>query len=289
MTSVEKADMKREDFEPIKNLPFNAKKEVYTNARLKEYPNKTLVQVCTKNIFKTGTGDIKATRPYAVSPPGKAKNPERSMEESCRRAKAKVMDLACCNQFDYMITLTVNGELLDRYDPDAVYDKLRTFLSNAAKRHGLRYVLVPEFHQKRDYEQRPAIHLHGLCSVGTLEVKRAFSPHTGEPLYTQRGNREISNLPAWSWGFSALAKLGGDREKAAGYICKYMTKSDAKVFGKHYLSSRDLCKSPNIIPLEPIDYYRFRDEAKIQAGTQFEYEIFEDLRLITEELEKPGK
>ena len=68
-----------------------------------------------------------------------------------------------------------------------------------------------------------------------------------------------------------------------------MTKSDAKVFGKHYLSSRDLCKSPNIIPLEPIDYYRFRDEAKIQAGTQFEYEIFEDLRLITEELEKPGK
>ena len=199
MTSVEKADMKREDFEPIKNLPFNAKKEVYTNARLKEYPNKTLVQVCTKNIFKTGTGDIKATRPYAVSPPGKAKNPERSMEESCRRAKAKVMDLACCNQFDYMITLTVNGELLDRYDPDAVYDKLRTFLSNAAKRHGLRYVLVPEFHQKRDYEQRPAIHLHGLCSVGTLEVKRAFSPHTGEPLYTQRGNREIYNLPAWSW------------------------------------------------------------------------------------------
>lgn len=282
-------NMKREDFSPIKNLPFDTQRETYTNARFKEYPNKTLVQICTKNIFGTGTGGIKAERPYAVSPPGEAKNPERSMEESCRRARAKVMDLACCNHFDYMATLTINGKILDRYDADAVYDKLRTFLSNAVQRHGFQYILVPEYHQQKAWEQRPAIHLHGLCTLGTLEVQRAFSPYTGKPLYTQRGNREVFNLPAWTWGFSALVKLDKDYEKAAGYICKYITKGNIKVFGKRYLSSRCLRRGPNIIPLEPVEYYRFRDEGKIEAGIQFEYEIFEDLRIITEELERTGE
>ena len=53
----------------------------YTNARLKAYPAKTVMQVASKDIFPLSS-DTRVTRPYEVSPPGKAKNPERSLAES---------------------------------------------------------------------------------------------------------------------------------------------------------------------------------------------------------------
>ena len=52
-----------------------------------------------------GVGDIKRKRRYNVAPPGKAQNPERAQQESCRRAKARIMDVVRCNDFGYMLTL----------------------------------------------------------------------------------------------------------------------------------------------------------------------------------------
>lgn len=60
-----------------------AKPTVYTNARLKVYPHTLVKQVATGAIFPLVSGEPKP-RPYAVSPPGQAKDQERSMESSRR-------------------------------------------------------------------------------------------------------------------------------------------------------------------------------------------------------------
>lgn len=279
--------MTREEFEPVQNLLFNSQVEVYTNARLKEYPDVVEEQVCTHNIFPMGVGDIKLARPYSVARPGEGKNPMRAEEESRRRAKSKVLDIVRCNHFQYMLTLTIDGNKLDRYDSRKVYEKVRTFLSNATARHGFEYVMVPEYHKQKPGEERPAIHLHGLCNLGSLEIVPAVNPRTGKVL-SEKG-KPVYNLPAWIWGFSKLVPLDDNSERAGRYITKYITKSEDKIFGKRYLSSRKLTKSPQIIPLEPINYSEFRDEEKLAVGQQIECNLYGDTYMVTEVLDKPGE
>lgn len=280
--------MTREEFGPVQNLPYHARKEVYTNARLKEYPDVVEEQVCTHAIFPMGIGDIKPARPYTVPPPGAAKNPVRSEQESRRRARGKVMDIARCNRFGYMGTLTIDGSKTDRYDATTIYRKVRAFLTNAVARHKFEYMLIPEHHKKRPGETHAAIHMHMLCNLGALKIVRATNAKTGAPLCDSAG-RPVYNLPAWSWGFSAIVPLDGGTDAAAAYAAKYIAKSDAKIFGKYYLSSRNLVKSPQIIPLEPINYSEFRDEEKLTLGQQIECNLYGDTYLITEVLDKPGE
>ena len=66
--------------------------ETVTNARIKQYLNKDVLQVANDYIFPSGDfetagWDGKSKRDYDVSKPGEAKDPERSLEESKRRAK----------------------------------------------------------------------------------------------------------------------------------------------------------------------------------------------------------
>lgn len=278
--------MNKEEYEPIHNLPSHPKREIYTNARLKEYPHLIEEQVCNKSIFPMGVGDIKRKRRYTVPTPGKAKNPERAQQESCRRAKSRIMDIARCNDFGYMMTLTIDGSKLDRYDSKKIYSKMKSFLTNASQRHGFQYIIIPEYHALKQGGKHPAIHLHGLCNLGTLEITPAFNPHSGEPL-TENGSPTY-NLPSWIWGFSKIVPLGENSEHAALYVSKYISKGNDKIFGKRYLSSRNLIKSPKIIPLEPIDYFEFRDEKKIESGMQTECELYPHVRLLTEILKQSG-
>lgn len=210
-----------------------------------------------------------------------AKDPDRAREESQRRAAAAVRDLALCNRFEYFFTWTLDGRLLDRYDPNAVYRKLRAFLSNNVQRQGFSYVAVPEYHKKKDGEERPAIHLHGLCSPGTVPIVRAKAKD-GRNL-TDKNGRPVYNMPTWSWGFSTCVPLDDQLERTINYICKYITKTEEKIFGKWYLSSRDLVRGPKLIPMEPVPYYDYRDEDKLNEHIQNEYDIYPGLKLLSEE------
>ena len=117
--------------------------ETVTNARIKRYRSKDVIQVSNDNIFCNGeweSSDGKKKRKYDVPPPGQAADPKRSLEESKRRAKSKVRDIALCNAFTHMFTWTLDGDLIDRYDAAEVYKKVRTFLTNAVSRKGFSYV-----------------------------------------------------------------------------------------------------------------------------------------------------
>lgn len=257
---------------------------VYTNARVKEYPHCLVKQVATGAIFPMTPGKSKP-RPYAVSPPGQAKDQERSLEMSRRRAKARVRDLALCNEFDYFFTWTIDPELLDRYDAKAIYRKLRIFLTNAVRRKGLAYLVVPEYHAQKDGEDKPAIHLHGLCNLGSVRIERAKGKN-GRHL-TDKEGRPVYHMLDWKYGFSTCVPLDGNYERTANYIAKYITKSDSgKIFGKYYLHSRGLIKGPEIIPLEPENYDEFRDEEKLNVHIQNEFEVHDGLRVLSEEFPK---
>lgn len=251
----------------------------YTNARLKAYPQKTVIQVASREIFPSGGPE---PRPYSIPPKGKAKDPERSLAESKRRATAKVRDIALCNEFSHMFTWTIDPNMVDRFNPQEVYKKVRIFLSNMVQRCNFQYIAIPEYHKKPDEQGRRGIHLHGLCTLGSVEIQRATSPK-GQPITDKQG-RPVYNMNGWKWGFSTCVLLDGNYERAVSYVSKYISKGTEKIFGKWYLASRGLKKGPDIITLAPVPYLEFKDEAKMKVHIQNETEIYPSVYMISEEL-----
>lgn len=273
----------------------------YTNARIKCYPSKAVLQVANCPLFpvaKEGNAtacdsppnspDTPAPSTDPPDPPDReptprapAKDPVRSKDESKRRARASVTDIALLNLFSYFFTWTLNGDLIDRYDAEQVSRKVQTFLRNATQRKGFQYVLVPEYHKQKKGEDRPAIHMHGLCNLGAVQIERALSKN-GRKRSNKQG-RPIYNMTDWKWGFSTCVPLDENYERTVNYVTKYITKAENKIFGKWYLCSRGLIKKPEIITLEPIPFREFRNAEKLQLHQQFESEIFNGVKIISEQ------
>lgn len=130
-------------------------------------------------------------------------------ERSMRRARAKVRRLALANSFRWFVTLTLDPQKVDRYDPAAVVRKLNQWCSNQVKRRGLRYILVPERHKDG------ALHFHGFFSDSLEAVPSG---------HTDKQGHEIFNLPGWNLGFTAAIEVYGDYAGAVAYVCKYIGK-----------------------------------------------------------------
>lgn len=260
-----------------------------TNSRVKVYRSKITLQVSNDNIFPTADWENEKghKRNYDVPSKGQAADPERASEESRRRAKSKVRDIALCNKFTHMLTWTLDPKKVDRYDPEAVYKKVRVFLTNMSQRKDFRYVVIPEYHALKPGETTPAIHFHGLCSLGLVNIKRSMKRH--RPRYDKHG-RPVFNMTDWSLGWSTVVPLDGEYEKAVNYVTKYISKQDKKILGKYYLSSRSLKKSPDIIPIDNgLDYEQFLDESKLDSGTQFVSTIYRDVKIVSEDFERSGE
>lgn len=277
--------------EKIRNVirAYDAKghSDTVTNARIKRYPHMDLLQVANSPIFPVGDYERLDTwegrkRMYDVPSKGQAADPLRSMEESKRRAKSKVRDIALCNRFEYMFTWTLSSEQVDRYDHQEVYKKMRGFLSNATQRKGFTYVCIPEYHALKEGEERPGIHFHGLCSLGKVKVVPALLP-SGVQRHDKAG-RPVFNMTDWVLGYSTCVPLDENYEKAVSYITKYITKQENKIFGKWYLSSRSIKKGPDILPIDvDINYEDFRDPDKLATNRQYETTAFLDVKIVSEE------
>ncbi len=180
-------------------------------------------------------------------------------DDSVKRAKDKVFDIVYLNPWDYFITITFSNEFVNRSDVKEVMKKLDTWLRNQVNRHGLKYILVPEYHKKDN-----AIHCHMLCNdvftfidSGTKSYKyfkkpmfdntarfKGLNPDDGQTVY---------NIKEWKYGFSTAIKCYGERAQLSYYITKYITKDIKKIFGKYYWSSRNILREPDII-LSDTDY-----------------------------------
>ena len=124
------------------------------------------------------------------------------MVRSMRRARAKLRRLALANDFQYFVTLTLDPAKIDRYDGAAVTKALSRWCDNMVRRHGLRYILVPERHKDG------AFHFHGFMAGPGLQV--TASGH-------QIGGREAYNLPQWTLGFTTAQPLYGEYPAAVAY------------------------------------------------------------------------
>lgn len=155
------------------------------------------------------------------------------LRRSGNRSKACVYDIARSNCWDWFLTFTFNFAKVDRYNYDTCVKALSKWLNNIRVRKApdLKYIVVPEQHKDG------AWHFHGLfadCSGLTFKDSGVLD-QSGRPVY---------NLTDYKLGFSTATKVTSS-QRAATYICKYITKDLAgKTAGKkRYWASRN-CARP---------------------------------------------
>ena len=191
--------------------------------------------------------------PAAREPGGRSEGAD--MVRSMRRARAKVRRLALANDFAWFVTLTLDPAKIDRYDPAAVTKALNRWADNMVRRHGLRYILVPERHKDG------AFHFHGFFAGPGLEA--VPSGHNDSQ------GHEIFNLPQWGFGFTAAIGLYGTYSQAVGYVCKYIGKQGGeRPMGRWYYSGGDLKE-----PQKDYSVMDFHQLAEEYAGEAVELDI----------------
>lgn len=218
--------------------------EIMHNAQQKVYPDGTsVILVSDRRCFREPGWE--SDKPLERSE-GRERVGE-DIERSKRRARAAVTDLARCNDFAYFVTLTLDAARVDRYDIAASLRPMRVLLDNAVRRHGLRYILVPEHHKDG------AIHFHGLINSGAWELVDSGTlrlPDRKQPRkpmskkerarLLDEGAQIVYNIPDWKLGFSTAIELYGDHRAAIAYVCKYIGKETQKIGGRWYYSGGKL-------------------------------------------------
>ena len=222
------------------------------NAIVYRYPGGELDILCSSDGFFLPDGWEEAERFDRIGKekpkPGKREAGKVSegedMLRSVRRARAQLRRLALSNSFQYFVTLTLDAEKIDRFDGKAITRALNTWCDNMVRRHGLRYVLVPERHKDG------AFHFHGFFAgdglqavdSGTLDMdgwKHPRKPRSAaeRQRWLDAGARIVYNLPQWKLGFTTAIKLYGEYSHAVGYVCKYVGKQEGqRPLGRWYFS-----------------------------------------------------
>lgn len=239
-----------------------SQQDLIANAIMYTYPTGEVDILCSSDRIFIPKGWEEAedySRPGRSGPePTKRAKGKKSegddLLRSMRRARSKLRRLALANGFDYFVTLTLDPAKIDRYDGAAVTKALSRWCDNMVRRHGLRYILVPEQHKDG------AFHFHGFMAGEGLRVEDSGVEWDGRPVY---------NLPQWSLGFTTAQTLYGEYSAAVGYCCKYIGKQQGqRPLGRWYYSGGDLREPAKDYLI--MDYREMAEEFKDEA---VEFEI----------------
>lgn len=219
---------------------------VHTNARLKFYPTpdgKYIPWDCTvfaHDIYKRDGFDLiddtekKQKIAHRVSDgPSSAEN----IRKSFARARNNLFDLLQSNKdIGWFVTLTIDGEKIDRYDYNVVVKKLGQWLDNNVRRKALKYILVPEFHKDG------AVHFHGFINCDVLSTSEARNPHSGKLIHHH--GKQVYNISNYKLGFSTAIPINPyEYDATCKYVYKYITKGGGqKVGGRYYFSGGNLLR-----------------------------------------------
>ena len=202
--------------------------------------------------------------------------PEKSewerRKEADRRATRKIEDIVLLNpDMRYFTTLTFDLEKVKSYDQEEVAATFTQWLKNNTYRKKLKYIFVPEYHQKDN-----KIHFHGVINdtltfvdSGTRKVNGFHKPvkltkivkwlKAGRITEKDVGN-VVYNVKEWQFGFSTAECVSKSVKNVVLYVTKYITKDvmgKNKIFGKRYWSSRNIETLPPIllenVPLDTFD------------------------------------
>lgn len=186
-----------------------------------------------------------------------------AQRRAARRARKQLFELCACNDLDLFFTLTLDKELIDRYDYKAIVRKFGQWADNRVRRHGLRYVAVPELHKDG------AVHFHGLCN--SAAVRLVDSGRTDK-----KSGQKIFNLPDWRFGFTTAIYIYGAPGAAAQYVAKYVTKqaSGGTIGGRYYLHGGDLQRARCKYYHEDYDAYEGKEiECGEGAAMRIKYAV----------------
>ena len=177
---------------------------------------------------------------------------EKNRQDSLKRAKKKVFEIASANEWHYMATFTLNKDVIDRYDSTEVQKRFSNWLSNMVQRKGLKGLFIPEKHEDG------AIHFHGLMNDAltmhfskTYKVMGIKKPMGERKLRnmkkspTDTGVKPVFNVGEYKLGFStaipldeqsAVDEVDKNTTRVSHYITKYCTKDLDKIFGSYYIA-----------------------------------------------------
>lgn len=194
--------------------------------------------------------------------------------DNMKHAVDKIYDLAFQNEWNYFMTITIDPEQFDSKDVKEVYKRLRVWLTHQVSRKGLKYLLIPEYHENG------GIHAHAL-------INDCFKlEHSGRYLYRGKAYKAdtlrnkgidvnilkpVYNVPEWKYGFSTAIPVDGSPARLACYITKYITKDCKKIFGKYYLSSRNLNRDTEISLCNSEKFDELKNNPLYRGGMAFKY------------------
>lgn len=203
---------------------------------------------------------------------------ERSDRRSdmLKRAKDRVYDIVMQNDFSYFLTLTIDPNEFDSTDRIEVMKRMSRWLSNMHSRHGLEYLLVPEYHKSG------RIHAHALINdtLTLVDTDRRIFNGKAYKVQTLRANgvctdnlKPVYNIKEWKYGFTTAIPLDGERIKIAHYVTKYIVKDMHRIFGKYYWSSQALRRDVDTVLQNTV----FNDVNKpvyvARNGYKFKYDM----------------
>ena len=268
-----------------KIIPFRKhESEIRKNAKVKIFADKKRCKIiCWNKPMYIPDGYTKADiqqynreRDEATSVPlgfaGKKKeesassgSSEKNRADSIKRAKDKIFEIALANEWEYMVTLTLDDEKIDRYDPAQVQKTISKWLDNQVQRKGIKYLIVPEYHKDK------AIHFHGLVAgdlgytfSNTYKVKGIKKPVKKNTLTRRKLPEEhpfvkkIYNVRRFPYGFTTAVRLDDEAERVAVYMTKYITKDLQKIFGSYYKAGGKIKRELDYI-LMNIDFVQMLD------------------------------
>lgn len=210
------------------------------------------------SLYDYGGGFFKAVYVKNRSTPKKAvtgvtatdSDIETRLSQSVSRAKARIFELAMCNEFEFFCTFTLDEKKHDRFDLKSFRKDFAQFIRNINRNrdddHKILYLNIPEEHKNG------AWHFHGLIKGLSTELPfedlKAFTLKDKIPYRlrnTIKSGKTVYNWEKYAkkFGYFTCTRIES-REACARYCTKYITKSLAETSrekGDHlYFASQGL-------------------------------------------------
>lgn len=256
------------DIAPLLSSSVKGRKKAYIHDVWSAYAyGNTIKVVYTKIRYNP-----KKNEEYNYIPEKKAVNKsvdKKRLDNSVSRAKARIFELASCNEFQHFCTFTVNEKFKDRDNLSAIRRDLAQLVRNINRDlpedKKIKYLLIPEQHKKGGW------HLHGLmCGLEPFLTEFKLSDNIPQRLKKMIKNGEkVYNFPRYSkkFGFFTATKIK-NANACSAYITKYITKDMSKTLlesGQHLFFASQGLKGREVLAkdsadLPPFDSWDFEND-----------------------------
>lgn len=193
----------------------------------------------------------------AIRDSKRAKQKEQALKNSrldnnISRTRARIFELAACNEFKYFCTFTQDEKKRDRFDLTEFRKDFAQLVRNInrgrADSEKIKYLLIPEKHKKGGW------HMHGLLKGLTDKDLRAFELSENIPKRlkdTIRGGTPVYDWTRYrrAFGYFTCTEIDSG-EAVARYITKYISKdlqSGVIEAGQHLFFASQGLKSRDVI------------------------------------------